>query len=142
MKKSTAAHLFSIEQYMTRSPHVVRGDAAVTEAQRMMREAEIRQLPVVDGETGKVVGIVSERDLLFFETTQTFDPARTRVDRVMRTDVYGVDRETPLDEVAATMASHKYGSAVVWSGGAVVGIFTTVDALRTLTNVVRREMKA
>jgi CBS domain-containing protein len=59
----------------------------------------------------------------------------------MQTDVYGVDRETPLDEVAATMASHKYGSAVVWSDATVVGIFTTVDAMRALAASVRERTR-
>lgn len=56
----------------------------------------------------------------------------------MQTDVYGVDADTPLDEVSATMASHKYGSAVVWRDGSVVGIFTMVDAAHALTDCMRK----
>jgi acetoin utilization protein AcuB len=46
--------------------------------------------------------------------------------------VYTVQPETPLLDVAAAMADHKYGCAVVTEGHHVVGIFTTVDALRAL----------
>lgn len=138
MKKSTAAQLYSIDQYMTPSPHTVRADASIAAAQRLMRDGGIRHLPVIDPETRKLVGIATERDLLMVQALKTVDLERTRVDRAMQTDVYGVDRDTPLDEVAATMASHRYGSAVVWSGGEIVGIFTNVDANRTLSALVRR----
>jgi acetoin utilization protein AcuB len=36
------------------------------------------------------------------------------------------------------MSERKYGSAVVVKGGAVVGVFTTVDALRALAAVLGR----
>jgi len=138
MKKSTAAQLYPIDQYMTPSPHTVRADASIADAQRLMRDGGIRHLPVIDPETHKLVGITTERDLLMVQALRTVDLDRTRVDRAMQTDVYGVDRDTPLDEVAATMASHRYGSAVVWSGGEIVGIFTNVDANRTLSGLVRK----
>lgn len=104
-----------------------------------MREMGARQLPVL--EDGKLVGILSERDLLLLATLTDVDPSRIPVRSAMQTDVYGVGRDTPLDEVATTMARHKYGSAVVWSGREVVGIFTTVDAMRALADMVRREMR-
>ncbi len=137
MKKSTALHLYSIDRYMTPSPHVVQSAASLASARDLMREVGARQLPVV--EDGKLVGIVSEHDLLVLETLTDVDPSRIPVRSAMQTDVYGVGRDTPLDEVAATMAKHRYASAVVWSGPAVVGIFTTVDAMHALADMVRRE---
>ncbi len=139
MKKSTAAHLYAIHHYMTQSPHVVRPDASLAQARQLMYEIKARHLPVVDD--GQLVGILSERDLLFLESLTDVDPDRIPVRSAMQTEVYGVDRDTPLDEVAATMASSKYGSAVVWSGGSVVGIFTTVDAMRALAATVRERTK-
>ncbi len=40
--------------------------------------------------------------------------------------------DAPLADVAAEMADHKYGCAVVMNGPHLAGIFTTVDALRAL----------
>lgn len=139
MKKSTVAHLYAIDRYMTPSPHVVHSAASCASARSLMRELGARHLPVL--EDGKLVGILSDHDLLFLETLTDADPSRIPVRSAMQTDVYGVGRDTPLDEVAATMANHKYGSAVVWSGAAVVGIFTTVDAMRALADMVRRETR-
>jgi CBS domain-containing protein len=57
------------------------------------------------------------------------------VEDAMTDAVYGVAPETPLEEVAATMAAHKYGAALVLGErGRVVGVFTTVDALHALAD--------
>jgi acetoin utilization protein AcuB len=85
-------------------------------------------------EGGKLAGILSQRDALLVETLRDVDPATTAVEEAMTTDVYVVAPDTPLEEVAGAMADHKYGCAVVVDEDRVVGIFTTVDALRALVN--------
>jgi acetoin utilization protein AcuB len=139
MKKSTAAQVFSIRRFMTASPHTIGPEESLATALERMGRLGVRHLPVLDqGKHGRLVGILTERDLRMLQAITDRDPDRIPVSAAMQTDVYGVDVDTPLDEVAATMASHKYGSAVVWSGGAVVGIFTSVDAMRTLAELVRK----
>jgi acetoin utilization protein AcuB len=137
MKKAMATHLYAIDHYMTPSPHVVHPAASLASAKHLMHELGARHLPVL--EDGKLVGMLSERDVLSLESLTVADPNRIPVQRAMQTDVYGVERETSLEEVATTMAKHKYGSAVVMSGAAVVGIFTSVDAMRALAELVRRD---
>jgi acetoin utilization protein AcuB len=92
---------------------------------------------VLDG--GRLAGILSQRDAYFVETLAGTDPAKVAVEEAMSTDVYTVTPETPLIDVARAMADHKYGCAVVAQGAHVVGIFTTVDALRALVSVVAAE---
>jgi acetoin utilization protein AcuB len=142
MKKSAAAQVTAIDRFMTPLPRAIDRNDTLAEARKLMRELGARHLPVVEAPEGKVVGMVSERDILFLESRMEVDEGRVLVESAMQTDVYGVARDTPVDEVALTMASQRYGSAVVWSGSAVVGIFTTVDALRALAVLVRREMVA
>ena len=50
----------------------------------------------------------------------------------MSRPTYSVGPETPLAKVAASMVRHRFGSAVIVERGRVVGMFTTVDALRAL----------
>ena len=135
MKKSTLRLLYPIDRFMTHAPHTVEPDENLAQARRLMREIGARHLPVV--ESGKLVGIVSERDLIMLEALTDASPDRVPVRSAMQRDVFEVDRHTPLDEVAETMASNKYGSAVVCTGTAVVGIFTTVDALSALVALLR-----
>ncbi|MGD0676326.1 MAG: CBS domain-containing protein [Polyangiaceae bacterium] len=135
MKKVSAPSVHTIEAYMTPSPRLVTPDVSLAEAKRLMHEAGARHLPVV--RQGQLAGILSERDILVLDSIAVVDAKRVAVEAAMQTDVYGVPADTPLDEVAAAMAAHGYGSAVIWNGATVVGIFTTVDAMRALAAFVR-----
>ena len=120
----------TVEQFMTRTPHTIGQDGSLAAAHRLMREHGIRHLPVV--EAGKLVGIVSQRDLHLIETLSFVDPEKVPVSDAMTEDVEVVEPTALLREVAAGMAEKKIGSVVVMKGAWVVGIFTTVDALRAL----------
>lgn len=117
---------------MTPTPHSVGREQPLSLAHERMREYGVRHLPVLDG--GKLAGILSQRDALLVETLREVDPATTPVEEAMSTDVYVVAPNTPLKEVAKAMADHKYGCAVVVEGNHVLGIFTTIDALRALVS--------
>jgi acetoin utilization protein AcuB len=126
----------TVQEYMTVAPVVVSSDRTLAEAHRLMRERNIRHLPVVDH--GRLVGLVSQRDLYLLETLRGVDPASETVREAMSADPYTVPPEAPLHAVAAAMAEKKYGSAVEVDRGSVIGLFTTVDALRALSTLARR----
>lgn len=119
-----------VKMYMTAMPHTIGRHQTMNHAHDVMRRLSLRHLPVLDG--GKLVGVVTERDLHLMETLKGTDPRNVTVDEAMSPDPYTVSPETPLSTVAREMASHKYGCAIVVEGARVVGIFTTVDALRAL----------
>ena len=126
-----------ISRYMSCQPRTVGRSATLQQAHQMMREHLIRHLPVV--ERGELVGIVSQNDLHLIETLQGADPGELTVAEAMTAEVYSVGFDEPVDVVVETMASRKLSSAVVldrW--GAVRGIFTTMDALQVLADVLRR----
>ncbi len=124
-----------ISRYMTRQPWTIRHDASLSQAKEMMRKHQIRHLPVLDA--GKLVGIVSERDVFRLEKLPHFDGHFT-VEDAMSEDVYTANVDEPIDQIVEAMAEHKYGSAVVMNRHTVEGIFTTVDGMRVLTEVLRR----
>jgi acetoin utilization protein AcuB len=122
---------------MTQQPWTIRKDAKMSQAHEMMRAHRIRHLPVL--EAGKLVGIVSERDLHLMETLPGGDPDDIAVEEAMIEDVYIVGADDPVDTVVEEMADHKYGCAVIVNRrGLVDGIFTTVDALQVLADVLRK----
>ncbi len=127
----------TISDYMTPSPHSVAVDRTLADAHSLMRQHRIRHLPVLEG--GKLVGIVTQRDLHLVETLKGVDPNQVEVEEAMSPDVYVVRPDTPLLRVALEMWKKKYGSAVVMRGTEVVGVFTTVDALRALATLIARE---
>jgi acetoin utilization protein AcuB len=126
----------TVERFMTVAPVVIGSDRPLADAQRLMRERDIRHLPVVEG--GRLVGIVSQRDLYLIGTLRTVDPAFAPVREAMTADPYAVPPDAALEDVAAVMSERRYGAAVVVDRGAVIGVFTTVDALRALSALLRR----
>jgi acetoin utilization protein AcuB len=103
-------------------------------AHRLMRQGRIHHLPVL--RQGKLVGIVSDRDLNLIESLSAVDPKVVTVSDAMNAEPYVVAPDTPLAEVATAMAEHKHGAAVVSDKHKVVGIFTTVDALAALATLL------
>jgi acetoin utilization protein AcuB len=121
---------------MTVSPVVIGIGDTLADAHRLMRERGIRHLPVLDA--GRLVGVVSQRDLYLAESLAGVDPSTDTVREAMSGEPYAVPPKAPLEEVAATMAERKLGSAIVVDRNAVIGVFTTVDALRALASLAGR----
>ena len=118
-----------IDALMTAAPHTVGVDQLAKHAAELMHEHRIRHLPVLRG--GKVVGMVSDRDLRFLFDAGS-DAETMPVEEAMSIEVYTAESGTSARKVAKAMAEQKIGSAVVVEGPKVVGIFTTIDALEAL----------
>ncbi len=129
----------TIRRYMTVNPHSVSSRQTLAEAHQAMREKGIRHLPVVDD--GKLLGVVSQRDLYLLETLRGVDAARELVEEAMSAEPFVVGPDAALDAVAETMAAQKHGSALVVEHATLVGIFTTTDALRALVALLRKNRK-
>ena len=126
-----------IEKYMTTTPHSVGFDIPLETAANLMRDHQIRHLPVKDG--GKLVGIITDRDIKLASSFAS--DGKMTVEDVMTPDPYTVSPHAQLDEVALEMAEHKYGAAIVMDNGKVVGIFTSVDGLRILGELLQQNFK-
>ena len=127
-----------LRNFMTTSPYSIGREQTLEQAHEVMRAHRIRHLPVI--EDGKLIGIVTERDMHLVETLRDVDPREVPVEDAMASHVYAVDPDTTLDVVAEAMAEHKYGSAVAIQNGKVVGIFTTNDACRSLADLLRTRL--
>ena len=107
-------------------------------ADQVMRLGRIRHLPVLS--QGRLVGIVSNRDLLSASLSKVLDFTRERqkaflgtvdVQEVMTRDVQTVPPETTLEEAARLMLRHKIGCLVVCGpDGRPLGLLTESDLLR------------
>jgi len=124
-----------IQKYMTTAPISIDRKETVANAHKVMRDNDIRHLPVVEDE--RLVGIVSQRDLHLIETLKDVDPQKVVVEDAMTTNPYTVSPDANLDEVVAEMAEQKYGSALVVQNHKVVGVFTTVDAMRAFSELLQ-----
>ena len=107
-------------------------------AQQIMQLGRIRHMPVLL--QGRLVGIVSSRDLLAASLSKVLQLARERqlsflgmveVEEVITRDVLTVPPETTLEEAARLLLRHKIGCLVVVKEDDVpVGLVTETDLLR------------
>ncbi len=123
-----------IDQFMTESPYTIGRDQPLSVAGALMAEHAIRHLPVLY--RGRLVGVLSQRDVAVVSGLPRVDAAKISVSEAMSEDVFTVGRRSTLRKVAAQMAEHKYGCAVVLEKERVVGVFTTVDALEALADLL------
>lgn len=124
----------TVGSHMTAAPFSIQLDAELGQAIELMQQHQIRHLPVLDGE--RLVGVVSERDLSIIESLVPDEWQRIVVAEAMTPSPYAVASSTPVSEVARAMADRKYGCVVVTDErGAVLGLFTTTDALHLLAEL-------
>ena len=127
----------SVSHYMTKQPWTIERTASLADAHRLMREHKIRHLPVLD--EGRLVGVVTQRDLHLLETIGDVDTNESTVEEAMTEHPFIVTGDTALDDVVEIMADHKYGSVIVMGRAGVEGIFTAVDACHVLADILRRD---
>jgi acetoin utilization protein AcuB len=126
--------ILCIEDCMTPHPITIEPAASLTQAHKIMRSRGIRHLVVTEGSALK--GLVSVRDLHLLETLADVDPDVVSVAEAMTPEPFAVPPGTPLRDVALAMHGYKYGAVVVVDGSQVVGLFTTIDAMRVLADVL------
>lgn len=132
-----------VREYMTSPAITVAPDTSIHDAQKMLREHKIRRLPVV--ERGKLVGIVTQAKLAEVTPSSAtslsvwelnYLLAKMKVKDVMQRDVVTVAPDTTV-EAAVTMGQERgVGTLPVVEDDRVVGVVTTTDLYRILTDVL------
>jgi CBS domain-containing protein len=125
----------TVSECMSPAPRTIPHDLTVADARQRMFDSDVRHLPVMN--QGHLVGLVSERDLAMIESIPGVKAEKLNVENAMAGTPYTVSPTDPLSSVAEYMATNKIGSALVTDEGQVVGIFTTVDAMRELAKRAR-----
>ena len=126
----------SVDEYTSPILVTIDPSANLDQAIELMQENGIRHLPVVRNE--KVIGIVSERDLLLHVGKDW--TSMMKVGDVMSTNLLSVHRNDTLGDVAYQLSTEKVGSAIVLDENeSLYGIFTTTDALNALVEIMRSQ---
>ena len=118
-------------------------DMPVVEALSLMKREKIRRTPVL--KDGKVIGIVSDKDLLNASPSPAtslsvweinYLMSKILIRDVMTKSVLTVNEDTPIEEAALIMANNKIGGLPVVRGERLVGIITETDLFKLFTELM------
>lgn len=129
----------AVSKFMTTLPHTIGADQSLTKAGKMMGEHRVRHLPVL--QAGKLVGILSDRDVRLVESFRDVDPDKVTVEEAYSPDPYIVSPQASLSDVCAEMSRKKYGCVLVCDNHKLVGIFTWIDALNAFEELLSTRLK-
>jgi acetoin utilization protein AcuB len=129
------------------SPAVtVKPDTPFQEALKLMRARQFRRLPVVN-EQGTLVGIVSERDLLYASPSPAISLSvwelnyllsKLEVQEIMTEEVITTTPDAFIEDAARVMVEHRIGGLpVVDEEDHVVGVITETDIFKTFVGIYR-----
>jgi acetoin utilization protein AcuB len=128
---------------MSRPVISVSPETPISDALVMFKKEHIRRAPVM--KDGKLVGIVSEKDLLNASPSSAttlsvwemnYQISKVKVKNVMTKKVITVSRDTPIEEAARIMADKKIGGLPVVDGERVVGMITETDLFKVFLELM------
>ena len=115
-------------------------DGPVREAVRLLASRRIGALPVMEG--GKVVGIFSERDVIY-RLAEEGDACLARpVGEVMTSPPITVDRATKIDQALALMTKRRIRHLPVVDGETMCGFISIGDLVKSRFDEVQHEAEA
>jgi len=129
---------------MTHNPVTIRDDTSLYDALKIMHESKVRRLPVLD-KKGKLVGIVSEKDLLYASPSPAttlsvwevnYLVSKISVSEIMTRKVITTCEECPIEEAARVMVDNKIGGLPVVRGDTLVGIITETDLFKVFLELL------
>jgi len=135
-------------ELMTPDPLTVTPQASVAEVWDLMREADVRHIPVVQADA--LVGMVSDRDLARVDIARLLrvegadalrEELTTPIAKVMSPNVIAVEPETEIGDVIDLLLEHKIGAVPVVQEETreVLGIISYVDVLRALQGILSED---
>jgi acetoin utilization protein AcuB len=119
---------------MTREVVTVAPEATVADALEVMRSHDIRHVPVMEG--GRVVGVVTDRDLRMTLDSDGGAAPGAAVSEIMSAPPVTADSGTPVETAAGILAGRRLGCLPIVDDGELVGILTGSDLLRAFVELM------
>jgi CBS domain-containing protein len=118
----------SIKEVMTRDVRACEPNATVAEAAKVMAQEDVGPVPIV--EDGRLVGIVTDRDIAVRVVAEGRDPNATTVREIASTELVTVSPDDDLDEALNLLAKSQVRRLPVVEGDRLVGIVAQADIAR------------
>ena len=118
----------------------IRADDKLTDAVRLLGERRIGALPVVNGD--RIVGIISERDVIYCLKDHGAEVLDWPVSRVMTSPAITVDPSTEVLHALALITQRRVRHLPVVAGGRLVGIVSIGDLVKYRIERIEHEAAA
>ena len=117
-----------VRELMTTEPITVEPDATLGEVATLMKQEDCGSIPVV--EAGRLVGIVTDRDIVIRGVAGGTDPKTQRVSTIMSADPVTIGADDDVTEAEKIMADRQIRRLPVIEDGRLVGIIVTAQIAR------------
>ncbi|UCH37209.1 MAG: CBS domain-containing protein [Candidatus Bathyarchaeota archaeon] len=124
-----------VRDVMTTAVKTVRIDTSVRDAVRKMNKFFIGSILIVDEK--RLVGILTERDILRRIVEQGTDASIIRVKDIMSSPVITVHPETNIEDAAQLMTQKQIKKLPVMEEGKLVGVVTSMDLMQAAPTIVK-----
>lgn len=116
----------TVRDIMTENLRTRPADATLDEAARLMRDADIGDVIVVDS-AGSMCGIVTDRDITVRAVAEGRDPSTVKVDDICSHDITAVGPDTAAEDAARIMRERAVRRLPVADDGRPIGIVSIGD---------------
>lgn len=117
-----------VRDVMTSNPTTCEPTATLVDAAKVMAGEDVGPVPIVEG--GKLVGLVTDRDIIIRAVAEGRDVTSTTVRDVASKDLVTVTADEDLDRALQLMADNQVRRIPVVEGDRVVGIVSQADVAR------------
>lgn len=122
-------------ELMTPAPTCCQPNHTVVDAAEMMQREDVGLLPVIDEQAKKVVGVLTDRDIVLKVVAAGHDPRQTAVRDVMTSNPIVGQAHDSVDAVMELMAAHQVRRIpIVDKAGAIIGIVAQADIATRVAN--------
>lgn len=114
-------------EIMSRKLSSVLGGTTLQDAAKLLKDGDVGILPVVDGEK-KLIGLVTDRDIVVRAVAEGRDPVSTPVEAIMTTETYAARPDDFVFEAVRTMGDRQVRRIPITDDkGVLVGIVSIAD---------------
>jgi CBS domain-containing protein len=119
------------QDIMASNPTSVNPDTSVQEAAKLMQREDVGVLPVVESGSGRLVGVVTDRDIAIRVVAEGRDATRSRVQDAMSSNLKTCKPDDDVDDVMDVMAREQVRRVpIVNDRGELLGVVSQADIVR------------
>jgi CBS domain-containing protein len=122
-------------ELMTPTPTCCQPQHTIVEVAEVMKREDVGLIPITEDGTNKLIGVLTDRDIVLKVVAEERDPSGTAVSEVMTGAPIACQEQDTIENVMQQMAAHQVRRIpIVDNAGAIIGIVSQADIATRLAN--------